>query len=90
MGWLDTKESHKHQNVHVFAKGSLKQADRIHERDRKRNFFIVLDLICVFCLLIGVLFLAYGIDYKFGAILIVIGLIIIGYFIFRKRKRRRR
>lgn len=90
MGWLDTKESHRHQNVHVIAKGNINQADRIHQRERRRQWFIFLDVVMVFCILLGILFLVYGINYIIGIILIAIGLSIISFFILRKRRFRRR
>jgi len=87
MGWLDVDSKKKEQHTQVIATGNIKDVDRIQQRERKRRWFIFLDIILVVCTLIGIGFI-YTKDYLTGVIFIIIGLIILGYLILRKRRKR--
>jgi uncharacterized membrane protein YfcA len=83
MGWFGTKN--KQQHVQVVA--TAWDMQRIEERERKRRFFIFLDIIAILSFLLGA-FLLYLKEYIYGSILILIAIFIGWYFIFRKRTKR--
>lgn len=37
MGWLDVPEERRRQHIQVIAGGNIRDLDRIHERERRRN-----------------------------------------------------
>ena len=87
MGWLDTREGRRKQHLQMIATGNIRDIDRMHERDRKRRWFIFLDIALVICILIGIAFIYYNQDYITGIVFIVVGLLILLYLIFRKKRR---
>ncbi len=84
MGWFDTKN--KQQNVHVVA--SAWDMQKIEERNRRRRWFIFLDIILVLCIIIGIAFIYYGNNYRVGVTFLAIGLLIILYLVFKKKEKR--
>ena len=84
MGWFDTKN--KQQHIQVIANAWDMQ--RIEERNRRRKWFIFLDIVVVISLLIGICLIYYSKDYVSGVVFILIGLFIFLYFVFKKRARR--
>jgi drug/metabolite transporter (DMT)-like permease len=86
MGWFDTKN--KHQQVIVTANAWDMQ--KIEERNRKRSWFIFLDIIAVICLIIGIGLIYYEKNYITGSIFVLIGLFIFLYFVFKKSFRKTR
>ncbi|MBM3234001.1 hypothetical protein FJZ19_02810 [Candidatus Pacearchaeota archaeon] len=85
MGWGNTKN--KHQQVIVTANAWDMQ--RIEERNRRRKWFIFLDVVLIVCILIGIGFIYYNKNYQMGGIFLVIGIFILLYLVFRKRRKPR-
>jgi len=90
MGWLDTKESRRNQHLQMIATGNIRDIDRIQQRERKRRWFIFLDVVLVACIIIGIIFTYYDNNYKTGIIFLVIGLVIFLYLVLRKSLRKKR
>lgn len=86
MGWFDTKNKHQHTIVTANAWDMQK----IEAQNRRRKWFIFLDIVAIICLLIGINYIYSHKNYVTGSIFIIIGLFIFLYFIFRKKFRRTR
>lgn len=85
MGILDVGKK-KHIQIHIT--GRFKEVQRYESLQRRRKFFIFLDIIAIIFLLIG-MFEIYLKKYITGALLILVTVIIIAYFILRKKQRRK-
>ena len=90
MGWLDTPEDRRRQNVHVVAGGNIRDLDRIHERDRRRTinglfwfFFIMSGLFGFILYKIG--FVKQSV-YLFSFALLFLIILIFRYGLHRKLK----
>lgn len=83
MGWFDTKN--KHQQVVITANAWDMQ--RIEERERRRRWFIFLDVVIVICFLVGISFIYSAKNYVTGGLFIGIAVLIILYLMFRKKKK---
>jgi len=86
MGILDGKRKH----IQVVVGGNLRDVIRHEKAERKRKWFIFLDIVAVICLLIGVGLIYYNKNYTTGGLFVVIGLVILLYFVFRRSFRRTR
>lgn len=84
MSWFDTKNKHQH----VIVTANAWDMQRIEAKNRKRKWFIFLDILAVVCLLIGIGFIYYDKNYTTGAVFIILGLFIFLYFVFRKKTQR--
>ena len=80
MGWFDT--NNKHQQVIVTANAWDMQ--RIEDRQRRRKWCIVFNVVAVILLLIGVSYIYSKQDYKTGVVYIIIGLFILLFNTFKR------
>ena len=77
--------------VNVIAGGNIKDLDRINQSERRISLFIFLDIVVVIFILIGVatIYISQNFLNITGIVFIAIGIIIILFFVFRKKKYRR-
>jgi len=80
MGWLETPEQRRRQYLQMVATGSIKDVDRIQERDRTRKINYLFWFFFVIFALLGILSLKY---LHKGYWLIGISLLILIILIFR-------
>ena len=74
--------------MHMRGKASFRDVMRYREMLRKRRFFYLLDAVIVVGLIVGI-FLVYMKNYLLGGIFIAVAVLIIFYFIKRRKPRRK-
>ncbi len=89
MGWLDVRDDRKRQHLQMIATGNIRDIDRIQQRERRRRWFIFIDIVAILSAIIG--YLSYQASFYITSCWFFgITLIIILYLIFRKFSRKRR
>ncbi|MEK6825220.1 MAG: hypothetical protein AABY00_00360 [Nanoarchaeota archaeon] len=85
MGWLDVKEGKGGQHLQMIATGNISEIDRIQQRERRRKWFIFLDVVAILSLIVSYLLYKakfYSEAYwSFG-----VAIVIFIYLIFKKIK----
>ena len=83
MGWLDTPEERRRQHVQVIAGGNIKDMDRIHERDRRRNITGLFWFLFIISAILGFLIFKTGFVknsfYFFGFSILMLVVLIFRY-----------
>ncbi len=78
---FDTKK------LHTQLHGSFRDMVRYEQAERKRRLFLLLDFVAFLCMAIGAYLLYAGV-YTYGAVLVGIAVLIIAFFVLRRRKPR--
>lgn len=93
MGWLDTPEQRRRQHLQMIAAGSIKDIDRIQERNRRRRINGFLWFLLIISALLGFFVFSGGFAiisyYFFGFALLMLIILIFRYGLHRKIKLRR-